>query len=82
MTGTNFPHGLHVGTSATVAAPSAITATNPPAGGTGATAGAYDTANNRDLMIASLTAAIADITALRTTVANMLVGLKAAGLIL
>ena len=28
--------------------------TNPPAGGTGATAGAFDTAANRDLMIQSI----------------------------
>ena len=29
---------------------------NPPAGGSGATAGAYDTAANRDLLIAKVTA--------------------------
>ena len=34
----------------------AATQLTPPAGGTGATAGAYDTAANRDLMIASITA--------------------------
>lgn len=33
---------------------SATTAAAPPAGGTGATAGAYDNATNRDAMIASL----------------------------
>jgi hypothetical protein len=66
----------------TIAVPDAITASNPPAGGTGATAGAYDNATNRNSMITSLTATIADVTALRTTVANMLTGLKATGTIL
>jgi hypothetical protein len=33
-------------------------------------------------MVTSLTATIADVTALRTTVANMLTGLKATGTIL
>lgn len=37
-----------------------------PAGGTGATAGAYDTAGNRDLMIASVNAARTDIAAILT----------------
>lgn len=36
----------------------------PPAGGTGATAGAYDNATNRNLMITSLTAARTDIAAI------------------
>lgn len=39
-------------------------AANAPAGGTGATGGAYDTAGNRDLMIATvnaLNATVADI---------------------
>jgi hypothetical protein len=39
---------------------------NAPAGGTGATAGAYDSAANRDLMIAT-------INGLNATVASMLV---------
>lgn len=37
-----------------------LTASNPPAGGVGATAGAYDTAAHRDAMITSLTNLIAD----------------------
>lgn len=41
------------------------TALAPPAGGSGATLGGYDTAANRDLMVTSLTAVIADIAALR-----------------
>lgn len=43
----------------------AETATNPPAGGTGATAGAYDTAAHRDALIASVTALVADVAAIR-----------------
>ena len=38
----------------TVSSPSATTAAQPPAGGTGATAGAYDSASNRDAMISAL----------------------------
>lgn len=66
----------------TVASADAITATNPPAGGTGATAGAYDTAAHRDAMITALTAVIADVTALRTAHENLLTALKAAGIVL
>ncbi len=50
----------------------APTAVNPPAGGVGATAGAYDTAGNRDLMITSVTAAIADIAAMKVVVDGLL----------
>ena len=39
--------------------PPSAAITNPPAGGTGATAGAYDSAANRDLMIAAVNAIIA-----------------------
>lgn len=53
-------------------APPAITQTQsaPPAGGTGATAGAYDSGANRDLMITSLTAARTDIAAILTALRN------------
>ena len=78
---THFPHGVVAGTLSTVAAPVAITATTAPAGGTGATEGAYDTAANRNLMIASLTATQADMTALHAKVAAILVAIKAMGLI-
>ena len=44
----------------------AATAINPPVGGSGANAGGYSSAANRDLMIVSLTAVIADIASLRT----------------
>lgn len=56
-------------------APVALTQTQlaAPAGGTGATAGAYDTAGNRDLMIASVNAA-------RTDIAAILAALRAYGI--
>lgn len=52
-----------------VAATVAQTQLTPPAGGTGAAAGAYDTSGNRDLMIASLTAAKTDIANLKVEIA-------------
>jgi hypothetical protein len=63
-----------------IADTAAITQLTPPAGGTGATEGAYDTAANRNLMIASITAAKADILAIRTTQLLILDCLEAHGL--
>jgi hypothetical protein len=54
-----------------VVAPAAITATNAPAGGVGASAGAWDTAANRDAAIATINALVADVTALRQTVEKL-----------
>lgn len=56
-------------------APPALSQTQlaAPAGGTGATGGAYDNATNRDLMIASVNAA-------RTDIAAILVALKDHGI--
>lgn len=59
----------------------AATAVNPPAGGTGAAAGGYDTAGNRDLAITSLTAVIADVATLRQIVTGIIDDLQAHGLI-
>lgn len=59
----------------------AITASNPPAGGTGATAGAYDTAANRNAMITSLTNNIADVANLKQVVNALIDDLQALGLI-
>jgi len=59
----------------------AATASNPPAGGTGATAGAYDTAVNRDAMITSLTNNIADVLALKKVVNSLIDDLQALGLV-
>jgi len=58
----------------------AVTATNPPAGGTGATAGAYDTAANRDAMITSLTAVIADVLDIKKNLNAVIDDLQAAGI--
>jgi hypothetical protein len=58
----------------------AVTGSDPPAGGTGATAGAYDTAANRDAMIASLTAARADILDLKKNLNAVIDALQAAGI--
>ena len=49
----------------------AATALNPPAGGSGAQAGCYDSAANRNLAITSLTASIADLASLRTELIAM-----------
>jgi hypothetical protein len=58
----------------------AITATNPPSGGTGTASGAYDTSSNRNLAITSLTAVIADVTALFKVVTAVIDDLQAYGL--
>jgi hypothetical protein len=59
----------------------AATQLTPPAGGSGATAGAYDTADNRDLMIASITAGAADLLALKKVVNSLIDDLQAAGIV-
>lgn len=61
----------------TAAAPAAVTAAAPPAGGTGATAGAYDTAANRDLLITSVTALRTDLIATRAEVAKLVTDITA-----
>ena len=61
---------------ANVADPAAIT----QVGGTGATAGAYDTAGNRNLAITSINAARADIAVLRAKQIEILDLLEAHGL--
>lgn len=59
----------------------AATASDPPVGGTGNTAGAYDTAANRDLMITSLTNVIADVADIRTQFNDLLAELRTEGTI-
>ena len=59
----------------------AVTQATPPAGGTGATAGAYDTAANRDLMIASITAGAADLLDLKQLVNSVIDDLQALGIL-
>lgn len=57
------------------------TAVNPPAGGTGVTAGAYSSAANRDSMITSLTNVIADVAVLRTLINALIDDLQAFGFV-
>jgi len=64
-----------------VADAAAITATDAPAGGTGAAVGAWDTAQLRDDAIATINALVDDVTALRTKVNALLASLRAAGLL-
>lgn len=52
------------------------TASDAPDGGTGAAAGGYDTAANRDLMIASQNALIDDVANLRTQFNALLTSLR------
>ena len=64
-----------------VADADAATAIDAPAGGTGAAAGAWDTAEHRDAAIATINALVADTAALRATVNALLASLRAAGLL-
>lgn len=57
----------------------AATSSAPPAGGTGATAGAYDTAANRDLMIATINALRTDVAALIVAVNSLRLSNQAQG---
>ena len=58
-----------------------VTQVTPPAGGTGATAGAYDSAANRDSMITSITAGAADLLDLKQLVNSVIDDLQALGLL-
>lgn len=57
----------------------AATITAAPAGGTGATGGAYDTAANRDTAIAAINSLITEVAELTTVVNGILTKLKTAG---
>jgi hypothetical protein len=59
----------------------AVTQLAAPAGGTGATAGAYSTAANRDLMIASINAARTDIANVKQVLNQVIDQLQALGLL-
>lgn len=75
-----YDRGLITTRQPNVADPAAITQLTCPAGGTGAAAGGWDTAGNRDLAIASINAAKADILAIRTQQVLILDVLEAHGL--
>lgn len=62
------------------AAVTAATITAAPAGGTGATAGAYDTAENRDIAIAAINSLITEVAELTSVVNGILTKLKSAGI--
>jgi O-acetyl-ADP-ribose deacetylase (regulator of RNase III) len=70
---------LVVGT--TIADPAAITSVAAPAGGTGAAAGGWDTAQHRDDAITSINANRTDIAAVRTALVNLADELRAQGII-
>jgi hypothetical protein len=57
-----------------------MTALTPPAGGTGTAAGGWDTAANRDLAIASITATQADLLALYKVVNGIIDDIQSLGL--
>ncbi len=71
----NPQHGDQTAAIAIVAA----TSSAPPAGGTGATAGAYDSAANRDLMIATINALRTDVAALIVAVNSLRLSNQAQG---
>lgn len=62
------------------AAVTAATITAAPAGGTGATAGAYDTAENRDIAIAAINTLITEVAELTSVVNGVISKLKTAGI--
>lgn len=66
---------------AAIANIAAATASAFPAGGTGAAAGAWDTAANRDLAIAAFAAALVDIADIRTQMNDLLAKLRTHGVI-
>lgn len=76
--GTAFDQSAYTAASHTHAA---VTQLAAPAGGTGATAGAYDTAANRNLMIASVNAARTDIANIKQVLNGLIDDLQALGLI-
>lgn len=80
MAGYNLGHGL-TQQGAAVADAAAATAVAFPPGGTGAAAGGWDTAGNRDLAIARFTALLADVADLRTKFNALAARCRAAGII-
>lgn len=80
VTGGASPHLAASMFPGTVVASSATqTSLSAPSGGVGSAAGGYDTSVNRDLMITSHNALVADFTSLRTSHEALLTALRAAG---
>lgn len=71
-------HGF-VAQPAATADVAAITSLAAPAGGTGAAAGGWDTAGNRDLAITTINAIRTDLAAVRTQLNALLATLRTAG---
>lgn len=80
LAGYKLGHGV-TAQGATVADAAAATAVAFPAGGTGAAAGGWDTAANRDLAINRFAALLVDVADLRTQVNALLAELRTAGII-
>lgn len=72
-------HGYAPAGTATVANAAAATAVAMPAGGTGAAAGGWDTAANRDLAIARFAALLVDVADIRTQLNALLAQLRTNG---
>lgn len=68
-------------TTTSTTAVAAATQLAPPAGGTGAAAGGWDTANNRDAAITSITAGRTDVAALIAEVTSLRNALVAKGIV-
>lgn len=80
LAGYKYGHG-YTTQPAAVADAAAATAVAFPAGGTGAAAGGWDTATNRDLAIDRFAALLVDVAALRTQLNSLLAQLRTAGII-
>ncbi len=66
---------------ATQAANAAVIPAAAPAGGTGAAAGGWDTAGNRDAAIVTINALVTAVTSLKTDYNALLAKLKTAGIV-
>lgn len=80
LAGYKIGHGL-TAPAVAVTNPAAATAVAFPAGGTGAAAGAWDTAVNRDLAIARFAALLADVADLRAQLTALLASLRTTGIL-
>lgn len=80
LAGYKLGHGV-TAQGAVTANAAAATAVAFPAGGTGAAAGGWDTAVNRDLAIDRFAALLVDVASIRTQLNALLAELRTAGII-
>lgn len=80
LAGYKLGHGL-TASAAAIADAAAATATAFPAGGTGAAAGGWDTAVNRDLAIAAFAALLVDVADLRAQLNTALARFRTMGIL-